>query len=239
VSSEPRVVRTARAVTVGAEILSGKVHDTNSFELARTLRRLGIELTAIATVPDDLSAIEKAVRDARANADVVFTSGGIGPTHDDKTIEGVARAVGRPLVPVQASELVPGRLIPEGAALIRLGQSNWPTIVVDDIWLLPGIPELFRSKLSWLSDWLVGPTPLLTRAIYLDADETELVQALDEVVARHPSVEVGSYPAWSNAAFRTQITFDARDESNLLRAYEDFEARVRGRVVRGPGTDPV
>jgi molybdopterin-biosynthesis enzyme MoeA-like protein len=247
VTEVARIVRSARAVTIGAEILSGKVHDTNSFELARTLRRLGIELTGIATVPDDLWAIEYAVREARSKAEVVFTSGGIGPTHDDKTIAGVAAALGRKLVPLDS--LDPARLfplanlpsqvhlVPDGSQLIRLGNSSWPTVVVDGIWLLPGIPELFRHKLSWLGDHLAGPAPFVTRSIFLSADEVEIVADLTEVVSRHPEVEIGSYPASSSARFRTQVTFDARSEATLLLAYQDFEARMTLRIVPAPSPD--
>jgi molybdenum cofactor synthesis domain-containing protein len=238
----PRVVRSARAVTVGAEILSGKVCDTNSYELARTLRRLGIRLTGIVVVSDDLESIERAVREARQDADVVFTSGGIGPTHDDKTIEGVARALGRPLVPASSLGGDTGhamwqrssRFIPEGAELVQLGHPGWPTIVADGVWMLPGIPELFHAKLQALGNYLTGPSPFVTRSLCLNAEELEILTELNDVVARHPDVEIGSYPATGPAPFRTQITFDARSETVLVLAYQDFKARVSHSVVDGP-----
>jgi len=234
-------VRTARAVTVGAEILSGKIQDSNSHELAKTLRRLGIELLSIAVVADDIDAIQKAVREASAQADVVFTSGGIGPTHDDKTLEGVARALDRALVPFTDAPAAilaefdafacTAPAVPAGYHLVCLGNSRWPTLVVDNVWMLPGIPELFKLKMSCIGEHLVGPTPLFSRSMFLSADEFELVGELNRVVENHPGVEVGSYPAWNNSRYRTQVTFDARNHGALNVAYEEFEARVRGFVV--------
>lgn len=242
----PRIVRTARAVTVGAEILSGKIQDSNSYELARALRRLGVELKGIATIPDDTNAIAEAVREARQQADVVFTSGGIGPTHDDKTIHGVALALGRRLHKARGDQLTSRAepvgsafptLIPEGADLVQLGNPRWPTIVVDNVWLLPGVPELFRFKLGFLGEYIVGPCPFLTKSIFLDVDEVEIVSALDGVVSRHPDVEIGSYPTYGERGFRTQITFDARDEALLLLAYNDFAAQVSDRMVADLSSD--
>lgn len=226
-SLKPRVVTTAWAVTIGAEILSGKVHDTNSYELAKALRRLGIELLRIVVVPDDIAQIEAAVREARRKADVVFTSGGIGPTHDDKTLAGVAQALDRPLL-ANPSLAIP---IPAGSELVVLGNPKWPTVVAEGVWMLPGIPELFRMKLAVLGEYLRGPAPFFSRSLFLDADEPEIVEHLNETVARHPNVEVGSYPAWNHSRYRTQVTFDSRDETSLLNALEELESRVRTRIV--------
>jgi molybdopterin-biosynthesis enzyme MoeA-like protein len=255
VSPEPRVVGTARAVTIGAEILSGKIQDTNSHELAKTLRRLGIELLSIVIVPDEVEAIQKAVREAKSKADVVFTSGGVGPTHDDKTIEGVARALDRRLVPFVSPRDWPGNwptdgkappeaftracaLVPEGTEFLFLGNPYWPTLIAGNVWMLPGIPELFKLKMTFVGEHLVGPTPLFSRSLYLSADEFDLLAELNRVVANHPEVEVGSYPAWNNSRYRTQVTFDARSDVALTIAYQEFEERVRPLIVPDGPTPP-
>src|SRR5579885_1203583 len=158
--------RTAGLVVVGNEILSGKVVDTNAPFLARELRALGVELRRIVTIPDDLEEIAAAVREFAARYDVVFTSGGVGPTHDDVTIAGVARGLGRAVVrhPVIESRIREfygekvnaARLkmaeVPEGTELIVDGRLGFPTIKCENVYVLPGIPELFEQKFLALRD---------------------------------------------------------------------------------------
>src|SRR5581483_7478468 len=163
--------RTAGLVVVGNEILSGKVVDTNAPFLARELRALGVELRRIVTIPDDLEEIAAAVREFAARYDVVFTSGGVGPTHDDVTIAGVARGLGRAVVrhPVIESRIREfygekvnaARLkmaeVPEGTELIVDGRLGFPTIKCENVYVLPGIPELFEQKFLALRGRFLSP----------------------------------------------------------------------------------
>ncbi|HSC87002.1 MAG TPA: molybdopterin-binding protein [Polyangiaceae bacterium] len=242
---EPRVVQSAAALVIGGEILSGKIRDDNSHFLAKALRALGIELRHIAVVPDQLERIAAQVTELRSQVDVLFTSGGVGPTHDDVTIDAVAQALGREVVEdATLLELLAqhhGPLlteahrrlarIPKGAQLLRGGEMRWPTMVVDGVWLLPGVPELFRSKLAMVREYLSGPEPYFSESLLVSAEETEIKSELDAVVARHPGVEIGSYPKWFDPRYKTRITFDSRSAEASRAASGELRELLGGRIV--------
>jgi molybdenum cofactor synthesis domain-containing protein len=228
--------RTAAVLLIGNELLTGKVQDENLFVLAKTLGQLGIRVRRVITIPDEVDVIAAEVKSLSEQHGVVFTSGGVGPTHDDLTVEGVARAFGVAVVesPAMAAMLrghyrercndahLRMALIPEGAELTSNAEIAWPTIVMRNVWLLPGIPEVFRMKLSHVRDRLGGGTPFVSRAVYTNLDEGELKPLLDAVVAAHPHVEVGSYPKWSDPSYRTKLTFDGQDAELVERAVAAF-----------------
>lgn len=234
------MVETAAFLAIGNELLSGKVVEANLAPLAKTLRALGIELKTAEILLDDVPTLSSAVARLSAAHGVVITSGGVGPTHDDVTIEAVAKAFGRKVVrDASLVELVRQTFgdkvtdahlrfadIPEGAELRRAPDVSWPTPVVENVWILPGVPEVFRMKLATLRSWVVGPTPFVTRALVLSRDEVDLKDVLDAVVAAHPLVSIGSYPALFNPRYRTRITFDGISEAAVLAALEDLRARV-------------
>ena len=234
-------VPTAAAVVIGNEILSGKVEEANVAVLARELRRLGILLTRVVIVMDDVETIAREVRALSAVHDWVFTSGGVGPTHDDVTVEAVAKAFG---VPVVASPEMTGMLrahygdrcteghlrmalVPQGAALEVSAEVTWPTIRLGNTWLLPGIPEVFRMKLpvvvARIGSAVRGPS-FVSHAVYTRMDEGVLKPLLDQVVAAFTDVSVGSYPKWLDPAYKTKVTFDAQDEARVLSARDAFVA---------------
>lgn len=235
-----RVVHTAAALVIGNELLSGKIRDANVAELARALRALGIRLARVVMVPDEIPLIAAEVRALSAGYDVVFTSGGVGPTHDDVTVEGVASAFHVPVVlDPKLSDLLRGvygerttdahllmARVPEGATLCSSPEVEWPTPVMHNVWILPGIPDLFRLKLLTVRAWLRGPISFFSRALFLRVEEPLLKPALDEVVARHPEVEIGSYPKWFDPAYRTQVTFDAATAEAARAALEDLQSLV-------------
>ena len=228
--------QTAAALVIGDEILSGKVDDANVVVLARALRARGVLLRRAVVVRDDLDTIADEVRELSRKHDWLFTSGGVGPTHDDMTIEGVARAFGVPVVssPEMESLLrahygarcteghLRMALIPEGAALEATREITWPTIRVRNVWLLPGIPEVFRAKLPVALAHLQGGTAFVSHAVYVKMDEGELRPLLDHVVRAFPDVSVGSYPKWVDPAYKTKITFDAQDGARVLAARDAF-----------------
>jgi molybdenum cofactor synthesis domain-containing protein len=228
--------RTAAVLLIGNELLNGKVQDENLFVLAKTLGQLGIRVRRVITIPDEIDVISSEVKGLSEKHHVVFTSGGVGPTHDDLTVEGVARAFGVPVVesPAMAAMLrghyrercnaahLRMALIPEGAELTSNADVAWPTIVMRNVWLLPGIPEVFRMKLSHVRERLGGGTPFVSRAVYTKLDEGELKPLLDAVVAMHPEVEVGSYPKWSDPSYRTKLTFDGQEAELVGLAVETF-----------------
>jgi molybdenum cofactor synthesis domain-containing protein len=235
VEKGPRNPRAA-ALVVGNEILSGKIREANVYELARTLRSLGVVLDRVVVVPDDVEIIATEVRDLAATHDYVFTSGGVGPTHDDLTMAGVARAFGVPVVRDPDLETLLRRHygkrvhenhlalanVPEGARQIHTGDSPWPLTAMDNVFILPGVPEVFRMKLEILREHLKGTRPFVSLAVYTKMDEALLKPLLDRIVAQNPLVEVGSYPRWDDPKYETKLTFDGQDEPAVRRAVEEF-----------------
>jgi molybdenum cofactor synthesis domain-containing protein len=233
-----REIATAAALIVGNELLSGKVQDANLIVLATALRDLGILLRRVVMIPDDVDIIAREVAALSADHHVVFTSGGVGPTHDDLTIEGVARAFGVRMVTSERMEAMlrahyrerctEGHLrmalVPEGAELVTSSEIAWPTVLMRNVWMLPGIPDVFRMKIPLLRERLRGGPPFVTRAVYTKMDEGDLKPLLDRVVRAHPSVEVGSYPKWQDPAYKTKLTFDGTDPETVTAAVEDFVA---------------
>ena len=233
------VAETAAALIIGNELLSGKIQESNLLELSRLLRALGIALTRAVIVPDDVDVIARELTLMRSAADVVFTSGGVGPTHDDVTVEAVARSFGVQAVrdPTLAGMLreVYGErcseahlrmaLVPLGAELLSTADVKWPTPKIGNVFILPGVPEIFRAKLDVVRAHVSGGRKFASKAIFLRLDEADLTQALDQVVAAHPEVEIGSYPKWFEPRYKTKVTFDGRDEQAVESAFSDFVGR--------------
>lgn len=246
---------TAVLVVVGSEVLSAKVVDENGPWAARRLRELGVRLLSIHTLPDVVEEIAQAVDVARRRADWVFTSGGVGPTHDDVTVAAVARALGRPVE--RSAELV--RVIrtlhrahhggeeppeaalrmadvPEGTRL--LGDATYPTLVAANVVMLPGVPQFFRHQLEGIAHLLEAP-PFRLACVYLSVGEGAIAPALDAVARAHPAVEIGSYPRFdAEADHRVLVTIEAKDGAAVRAALAAvLEALPRGAVIRteGPG----
>ncbi len=228
---------TAAAIVVGNEILSGKVSEANVYELARVLRSSGVLLSRVVIIPDDVEIIAREVASLRAAFDHVVTSGGVGVTHDDVTIASVARAFGVPVVrDPEIEELIRRQYgekvhqnhlalanVPQGARKLLAEGYVWPLVAIENVYVLPGIPEIFQRKLGILAAHLAkAGAPFLSRAVYTRMDEALLKPLLDEVVAHHPSVEVGSYPRWNDPKYETKVTFDGKDREAVERALEHF-----------------
>jgi molybdenum cofactor synthesis domain-containing protein len=240
-------MRTASALVIGNELLSGKVAEANLIHLARELRSLGVLFKRAVMVLDDVGVIAQEVRALSETHDYVFTSGGVGPTHDDLTIEGVARAFGAAVTVAPeiegmirryyAERITEGHLlmarIPEGARLVSSTAIPWPTVVMRNVWVLPGVPEVFQMKLPHVRADLGGGTPFISLAVYTRLDEGDLKPLLDRVVAAHAEVEVGSYPKWHDPEYRTKLTFDGLSEARVRAARDAFVAELpAGAMVR-------
>lgn len=240
---------TAAAVMIGNEILSGKITDTNSSFLASELRALGVALKRIAVVPDDLDDIAAEVRTCRANFDVVFTSGGVGPTHDDITMEGIARALGRRVIlhPDIESKLRAfygerinrARLkmaeVPEGAELIPDVNLSFPTIKVENIYILPGIPEIFRQKFLSLKPRFQA-TPYCMKVVYTGVGEGTIAEFLDDTLREFPDLMLGSYPKIDNPEYMVKVTLESKDVAYVERALQHLlRVLPAGSVVRTEG----
>lgn len=237
-------MKTAAALVVGSELLTGKIRDENLAPLARRLRELGVVLRRAVTVLDDEATIAEEVRALAGAHTWVVTSGGVGPTHDDVTLAGVARAFGASLVasePLEATlrilygeRLLPGHLrmarLPEGARLVGGEGVPFPAIVVRNVWVLPGVPALFRVHLELLGKELEkeleGAKPFVSFAAVTRLDEGTLAPLLDAVVSAFPEVDVGSYPRWTESGYSTKLTFDGQDPARVRAAREAFVASL-------------
>ncbi len=235
----------AAALVIGNEILSGKVEEANVAVLARALRGLGILLRRVVVVLDDVDTIAPGGEELSAAHDWLFTSGGVGPTHDDVTIEAVAQALsacGSSPSPEMEGMLrrhygerctrgtpADGARCRKARRSRRRPRSRWPTVRVRNTWLLPGIPEVFRMKLPVLMAHIAKSADgqaFLSHAVYAQIDEGVLKPMLDRVVGDFPDVSVGSYPKWHDPTYRTKVTFDGRDEARVLEARDAFIATL-------------
>ena len=234
-------VRTAGVIVIGDEILSGKTAEENGSYLIRELLDLGVSLRRIAVIPDVLEEIAETVRGFSARFDLVFTSGGVGPTHDDVTMEGVARAFGtrvvrhpdlEALLRVFYAERLEERDlrmadVPEGAELLRGEGLPWPIVSLRNVYVLPGVPEIFRRKFAAIRErFRVAPFHLA--CVYTRDGEGKIAAHLDEVAAAYPDVAVGSYPrlAIQEQGWRVKVTLESKDKARTDRAAADLAGRL-------------
>jgi molybdenum cofactor synthesis domain-containing protein len=232
--------RTAAALIIGNEILSGKIPDTNTAFLARTLFDLGIELRRVVVCPDEVDIISQDLSQLRARHDLVFTSGGVGPTHDDVTIEGVAASFGRPVVRSAAVEKMIRHHygdrateahfrmanMPEGAEMIRSAEAPWPTVVIENVFVLPGVAEIFKLKLTDLRKRLDEGHQFHCQTVYTRSGEGEIASLLERIAEEFPGVMVGSYIKWRAEDYRTKVTFDGNDPDAVAKAADMLVSKL-------------
>ena len=234
---------TAAMVVIGDEILSGRTRDANMNHLAIRLTELGIDLREVRVVSDDGDAIVDAVNALRSAYGTVFTSGGIGPTHDDITADCVARAFGVPIdvrddaVEVMAAhypgghaDLTPARLrmarIPEGASLIENPVSGAPGFTLGNVHVMAGVPKIFQAMVESVAPTLVGGAPLLSRSVRIDKGESTVAEALGAIAKANPDVSIGSYPFQKDGRFGCNIVVRTADAARLEAVAADVEQLV-------------
>jgi len=225
--------KSAAIIVIGNEILSAKTRDENSPYLTRELRELGVDVRKISVIPDELHLISREVREFSNGYDYVFTTGGVGPTHDDLTMDGIARAFGRRIQrnpELEASvrhfyspELVEGNLrladIPEGARLVG-GKGLWfPVVAVENVYIFPGVPEILQKKFDRIKE-IFREAPFHLRQIFLKADEGQIAGILHGVLGRYPELLLGSYPYFDNPVYSIKLTLESKDAVYLDGAYE-------------------
>ncbi|MFO6446235.1 competence/damage-inducible protein A [Erythrobacter sp. NE805] len=208
--TSPDKIWTAGLIVIGDEILSGRTQDKNIAQIASWLQVQGIRLAEVRVVPDVEARIVAALNALRADYDYVFTTGGIGPTHDDITVDAVAAALGVPVViHPEARALLEryyatrgglneGRLrmarVPEGAELIPNRMSGAPGIRIGNLFVMAGVPHITAGMLDALTGQLEGGAPLLSETIGCWVAESEVADLLRETEAAHPACQIGSYP---------------------------------------------
>jgi molybdenum cofactor synthesis domain-containing protein len=233
---------TAALLVIGDEILSGRTQDRNVAAVANWLNLQGVRLAEVRIVPDDIARIAEAVNALRPVNDYLFTTGGIGPTHDDLTVDAIAAALGVPVVvhpkaraALEAYYATRGGLnearlrmarVPEGAELIENAVSGAPGIRVANIYLLAGIPRVAEMMLEALSGKLKGGRPLLSRVISCRAPESEVADILRQAEAGHPDCAIGSYPFFRDGQAGADFVIRSADAEALDACRADLIARL-------------
>jgi len=240
------VDRTAGIIIVGNEILSGKVVDANSPYFCRELRELGVDVERILTIPDDVQIIASEVKAMSDAYDFVFTSGGIGPTHDDLTIEGVACAFG---LSVERSESIEERIlratrgesnesllrmarVPAGAQLLDSGDLWFPLVVVQNVYIFPGVPELLRKKFESARERFRG-VPFVLKKVYVRMRESDIAPLLNELLKEFPELLLGSYPRVGQESFHVLLTLESRDAGYVQGALDALLGKLPTSAIHG------
>ncbi|HYX46760.1 MAG TPA: molybdopterin-binding protein [Sphingomicrobium sp.] len=237
-------VWTAALLVIGDEILSGRTQDKNLAQLATWLNDQGIRLAEARVVPDDHGRIGEAVNELRARYDYLFTTGGIGPTHDDITVDAVAAAFGVPVVvhPEARQILVdyyrdrPGGLTdarlrmartPEGAELLRNPTSGAPGIKIGNVYILAGVPSIAASMLQGLTGHIEGGRPVVSVTVGARAPESDVADLLRETEEAHPGVAIGSYPFFRDGRHGSNFVIRSEDGELAQATGNDLSERLR------------
>jgi molybdenum cofactor synthesis domain-containing protein len=230
---------TAAVLIIGNEILSGKTRDANLNFLGKALARLGIRLVEARVIRDEPEVIAAVVNELRAHHSYVFTTGGIGPTHDDLTAESVALAFGVDLV-LDADavrrigrgsrELNPARrkmaMIPEGASLIDNPISHAPGFRLDNVFVMAGIPSIAQAMFGAIEHELIGGDPILSESVDVYRREGDIAAPLDEIARRHTEVEIGSYPFAREGRFGASLVVRGTDRARVDAAVAEIRTRI-------------
>jgi len=225
------MAKTAGIMVVGNEILSGKVVDTNSPYMCQELRVLGVDVRRIVVVPDEIAVIASDIIMLARSCDYVFTTGGVGPTHDDVTIEAIAHGLQRPLMIHPEMEALLQRhwaerplavrqkmaSVPDGAQLLMEPDLPIPVLQVENVYIFPGIPQLFRRKFDSIKERF-RESPYHLRLVYVNARESDFAHLLDTVLQEFPDLLLGSYPEVANPRYRVKLTLESKEALYLERA---------------------
>lgn len=234
---------TAALLIIGNEILSGRTHDKNIPHIAGRLNEAGIRLREVRVVPDVEAEVVHAVNRLRSKYTYLFTTGGIGPTHDDITAECVAKAFGRDLIrhPEANRRLVAHyertgmeynemrqRMAntPEGAGLIDNPVSTAPGFVVENVYVMAGVPRIMQAMLDNVIPTLTGGPKMLSRTVIAELGEGVIAGGLQAIQKRFPDIDIGSYPAYTNEGFRTSLVLRSTDPEMLDLAADDVRTLI-------------
>ena len=236
--------KSAGIVIIGNEVLSGKTHDTNSYFLCTELRQLGVEVQKISTIPDVIELIGQEVAAFANRFDLVFTTGGVGPTHDDVTIEGIAHGFGlrvvrhpdieRRMRQRLGSEINEARLrmanVPEGAELLATEAMFAPVVMIRNVFIFPGIPRILQERFHAIKARF-RDTPYLLKNVYVKYGEGIIAAILNDLLAKFPQLLLGSYPVLDLPDYKVKVTLESKDADYLSRALQTFVSSLPADAV--------
>lgn len=233
---------TAAAIIIGNEILSGRTQDKNVKYMAEKLGGVGVRLAEVRIIPDIEGTIVQTINDMRAQVDYVFTSGGIGPTHDDITAESIAKAFSVPLVQNQEAydillshykkkeELTEARLkmamIPEGAELISNPVSGAPGFNIGNVYVLAGVPRIMQAMLDSVVPTLKGGALVLSKTVEAPFPESKIADALGTIQKKFPDIDIGSYPQYIEGKHAVNVVLRSIDQAIIEQAKSEVQALI-------------
>ena len=220
----------AGILIIGNEVLSGRTKDINTSTLATWLNSIGIKVNEVRVIPDDERIIIDTVNEIRKKFNYVFTTGGIGPTHDDITAESIAKAFNteygfhKEAFSILESYYKPGEFtegrqkmakMPTSASLILNPSSGAPGFYIDNVFCLPGVPSILKSMLGGLNNVLVGGDPVLSKTLNLRTVESEIAKSLTDVQNKNNDVEIGSYPFFRAGKLGVSIVLRSTNQKKI------------------------
>ena len=237
----------AAILVIGNEILSGRTQDTNTSTIAKWLNSLGVKVQEVRIVPDVKKTIVDTLNFLRKENDYVFTTGGIGPTHDDITAESVSKAFGikyeihKEAFQILEAYYKPGEFnegrqkmvwMPENANLILNPTSGAPGFSVGNVFCLPGVPSILKSMLGGLTNKIVGGEPILSLTISLKTVESEIAKSLKKIQTENKDVEIGSYPFFQAGKLGVSIVIRSDDQKKIDICYSQILKFVKLKKIK-------
>jgi molybdenum cofactor synthesis domain-containing protein len=227
--------KTAGIVIIGNEVLSGKTQDSNSHFFCTELRQLGVDVQKISTIPDEIELIGQEVASFSQRFDWVFTSGGVGPTHDDVTIDGIAHGFGLKVVRhpdieqrmrrrlgVEVNE---ARLrmanVPEGAELLATEALFAPIIKIHNVFIFPGIPKILQERFHAIKERF-RDAPYFLKVVYVKQGEGVIASLMNDLLVKYPQLLLGSYPVLDLPDYKVKVTLESKDSAYLDQALQSF-----------------
>ena len=220
----------AAIVIIGNEILSGRTQDVNVSFLAKWLNDLGVSVGEVRIIEDKEESIINCIKEIKKNFKYIFTTGGIGPTHDDITSKSIAKAFNlscgyhKEAYDILEKYYKPGEFnegrkkmakIPDQATLIYNPSSGAPGFIVENVFCLPGVPSILESMLPGLKNKLIGGKPIISKTISLKTIESEIAKSLKEIQEKNKDVDIGSYPFFRKGVIGVSIVLRCRDQSKI------------------------
>ena len=227
--------KTAGIVIIGNEVLSGKTQDINSHFFCTELRQLGVDVQKISTIPDDIELIGQEVAAFSKCFDWVFTSGGVGPTHDDVTIDGIAHGFGLKVVRHPdieqrmrrrlGSDVNEARLrmanVPEGAELLATEALFAPIVKIHNVFIFPGIPKILQERFHSIKERF-RDTPYFLKTVYVTQGEGVIAGFMNDLLLKYPQLMLGSYPVLDIPDYKVKVTLESKDSDYLDQALQSF-----------------
>ena len=237
----------AAILIIGNEILSGRTQDTNTGTIALWLNSIGVKVNEVRVIPDVEGTIIDTVNNLRKNSDYVFTTGGIGPTHDDITAQSISKAfnlkyeIHKEAFKILESYYKPGEFnegrqkmvwMPKNAKLILNPTSGAPGFNVSNVFCLPGVPSILKSMLGGLKNEIVGGEPILSKTISLRTVESEIAKSLANVQNTNQDVEIGSYPFFQAGKLGVSIVIRSEDQSKINKCSKEILKFIEEKKIK-------